>query len=186
MGTQLQFFATDPSTNTLVGLFVRPPDACRCGEYTATVGSSNGPHVGELTCTSCGAHRGWISHTTHAFISKAIEQFGLPTKAIEFRRGQSSIAPATEGNDEMPGKFDLKDNRARLFPVEPSERKTDKHPQYTGKANVGGRMFFLSGWKEHSKQTGKAYLAISLQSADEENSAKEKKAAPDFDDALDF
>jgi hypothetical protein len=58
VSNRMEFFATDPTTKTLVGLRAKPPDACRCREHVATVGGSGGSHIGELICSGCGAHRG--------------------------------------------------------------------------------------------------------------------------------
>ena len=53
---------------TLVGLKVkldRPVDRERpCCRNVCTIGAGRGPHAGELICSDCGQHRGWLSKST--------------------------------------------------------------------------------------------------------------------------
>lgn len=51
-------------------------------------------------------------------------------------------------------------NKGVLFRV--YEKKTDKHPDYTGSVDVDGKKFWLNGWKNTSK-SGSNYLSISIQ-----------------------
>ena len=54
--------------------------------------------------------------------------------------------------------FEIKDNEGSLFNA--SERKkTDKHPDYTGACNVGGKRMNISAWLNTSK-SGKQYLRL--------------------------
>ena len=54
--------------------------------------------------------------------------------------------------------FEIKDNEGSLFNA--SERKkTDKHPDYTGACNVGGKRMNISAWLNTSK-AGKQYLRL--------------------------
>lgn len=50
-------------------------------------------------------------------------------------------------------------NKGALFKNE--EMKSDKSPQYTGKINVGGKDFYLSGWVRESK-TGNKFFSLSV------------------------
>ena len=50
------------------------------------LGASNGMHAANLTCASCGAHRGWLSKQTAQQIEAIIEKFGRPTEPIVLRR----------------------------------------------------------------------------------------------------
>ncbi len=51
-------------------------------------------------------------------------------------------------------------NRGALFAAK--ERKTDKHPNYTGSINVDGREYFLSAWLKEAK-SGQKYMSLSVQ-----------------------
>lgn len=48
-------------------------------------------------------------------------------------------------------------NRGVLFRNE--DKKTDKHPDYTGKINIEGAEFRLAGWIKTSK-SGKKFLSL--------------------------
>jgi hypothetical protein len=89
---QLNLFA-EPSpapTDPLIGLAVRlPHDPCRCGTNVAEIGPGKGPHLASLSCRACGAHRGWISHTTHEFLTAIVNKFGCPETPIVIQRGRS-------------------------------------------------------------------------------------------------
>jgi uncharacterized protein (DUF736 family) len=58
-------------------------------------------------------------------------------------------------------------NKGALFSVD--KKETEKHPDYTGSVNIGGKEYWLSGWKNKAKDTGKTYLALTI---------KEKESAP--------
>jgi hypothetical protein len=87
---QLQFSSADPpaAPDPLLGLSVELPGVCGCAATTALIGTGTGPHRASLHCASCSRHRGWVTHTTAAFILKLIDQFGRPTEPIIVRRGQ--------------------------------------------------------------------------------------------------
>jgi hypothetical protein len=69
-------------TLTLVGLKVRldrPIDIEHpCCENVCTIGAGRGPHIGELVCTGCGKHRGWLSRQTAQCIESVATRFGAP------------------------------------------------------------------------------------------------------------
>lgn len=50
-------------------------------------------------------------------------------------------------------------NRGVLF--KNNRKKSAKDPDYTGKLNAGGQEFFVSGWKEMTKN-GDTYLYIAV------------------------
>ena len=50
-------------------------------------------------------------------------------------------------------------NRGVLFKNE--DRKSDKHPNYTGSATINNQEMYLSAWINESK-SGKSYLKISF------------------------
>ena len=50
-------------------------------------------------------------------------------------------------------------NKGALFLAK--ERKTEKHPNMTGKVNIDGKDFSLSAWSNTSKK-GEKYLALKV------------------------
>jgi hypothetical protein len=87
--TQLQPAPKQTPASPLLGLRVRldrPVDRERpCCRNIAVIHPGKGPHAGELTCTDCGQHRGWLSKTTAAWIVNIITRFGAPTTPIVVR-----------------------------------------------------------------------------------------------------
>lgn len=59
--------------------------------------------------------------------------------------------------------YDKKDNEGVLFVNE--AKSTDKHPDFKGSAIVGQQQFWVSGWKNTSKD-GKKYIALKLTKKD--------------------
>jgi hypothetical protein len=89
---QLDFFesssplsSTPSSTSLIIGLRVRLPQACRCGSYIATIGSSSGPHEHRLDCVQCGTWCRWLGARDAAFITKIATTFGCPATPIVIR-----------------------------------------------------------------------------------------------------
>jgi hypothetical protein len=85
------FESTSPATSP-IGLAVRCPERpCpECRSIDSVIGSSSGPHYGELVCLVCDRHRGWISKKTHDVVSGIIRHSGRPTQPIEIRIATSS------------------------------------------------------------------------------------------------
>jgi hypothetical protein len=86
---------------TLIGLKVkldRPVDRERpCCRNICTISAGKGPHAGELTCTGCGQHRGWLSKSTAQWIEHVVTRFGAPTTPIVVRSStleQEEVPPA--------------------------------------------------------------------------------------------
>jgi hypothetical protein len=74
-----------PPRDRTHGLVVRPPQPCRNGCDLAVFGEGKGPHAASLICAECGAHRGWVSHATHKFLTEIVNRFGRPTEPIVIR-----------------------------------------------------------------------------------------------------
>lgn len=53
-----------------------------------------------------------------------------------------------------------KPNNGALF--DNDRKETDKHPDMTGSLNVGGVDYFISGWHNEAKSSGKKYLKLSV------------------------
>ena len=52
-----------------------------------------------------------------------------------------------------------KENTGALFKND--RKKSTKHPDYTGKVNVGGQDFRLAGWIKQA-QSGKSFMSLSV------------------------
>jgi hypothetical protein len=89
-----------PPSDPLIGLVVELPDSCNnCGSKRAAIGNGTRVHRGSLHCSSCDRHRGWVSHSTAAFLLKFIEVFGRPDAPIAVRRGQ--YPPTDSGGSDQ-------------------------------------------------------------------------------------
>ena len=53
-----------------------------------------------------------------------------------------------------------KENKGVLFKVQ--EKKSDKHPDFTGKCNVNGKEMSIGAWLNTSKDGQKKYLSLSF------------------------
>tara|TARA_Y100000401_G_C8201467_1_gene163802 strand:- start:351 stop:593 length:243 start_codon:yes stop_codon:yes gene_type:complete len=53
-----------------------------------------------------------------------------------------------------------KENKGALF--HNKDRKTDKHPNYTGKAVIWGKETRIAGWINETQKDGKTFSYISL------------------------
>ena len=80
----------------------------------------------------------------------------------------------------MAKEFDNR-NRGALF--KNKDKKTDDHPDYTGKLNVGGAEFWLSAWLKTSK-AGQKYMSLSVTPAEQKTRRKPDPA--DMDDEIPF
>jgi hypothetical protein len=90
-------------TDPLIGLKIkldRPIDRDRpCCRNICVIGAARGPHAGELICTGCGQHRGWLSKATAQWIESVAMRFGAPTTPIVVRKAhtfEQEEAPPTE------------------------------------------------------------------------------------------
>ena len=55
--------------------------------------------------------------------------------------------------------YETKENTGSLFPN--GKKKEDKHPDYTGKVMVAGKLMQVAGWINESK-AGKKYMSLKL------------------------
>ena len=53
--------------------------------------------------------------------------------------------------------YETKENTGSLFPND--KKKEDKHPDYTGKVMIGGKLMQVAGWINESK-SGKKYMSL--------------------------
>jgi hypothetical protein len=90
--------------NKLTGLKIkldRPVDRERpCCFNICAIDPGKGPHAGELNCSGCGRHRGWLSKPTAQWIERIARRFGAPTTPIVVRKAHTfeEEAPDTEPN----------------------------------------------------------------------------------------
>jgi hypothetical protein len=102
MSRQLDMFIAVEPDDPLVGLHVkmdRPVDRDRpCCRNICKIGPGKGPHAGELLCTDCDQHRGWLSKPTAHWIESVISRFGAPTTPIVVHKAQTyeEDEPATK------------------------------------------------------------------------------------------
>jgi hypothetical protein len=94
MTAQIDMFCSSAAdTSKLVGLKVkldRPVDRERpCCRNICAIGAAKGPHAGELICTDCGQHRGWLSKSTARWIEHVVSRFGAPTTPIVVRKAHT-------------------------------------------------------------------------------------------------
>jgi hypothetical protein len=82
-------------SGALLGLQVKLPTDCKCGDDTAIIGHGNGKHPATLKCRDRGSGRGAISEFTLSFIEAVAARYGAPT-AIMIRA--SAIVAAAEGS----------------------------------------------------------------------------------------
>jgi len=55
--------------------------------------------------------------------------------------------------------YEQRDNSGSLFKID--EKESDRHPDYTGKAMVGGTEYRLAGWLKEAR-SGKRYLSLAF------------------------
>ena len=48
------------------------------------------------------------------------------------------------------------------------DRPTDKHPTMTGKININGTEYWLSGWTNYKKSDGEKYLSLAVNPMEEQ------------------
>jgi hypothetical protein len=92
---QLDLLDPLTSADSLWGLAVKPPNACRkCGDPVATVGPGKPPHSASLRCRSCDLHRGWVSRAHCAYLNEVIAT-GVPREPIVLHTSTSKPERAT-------------------------------------------------------------------------------------------
>ena len=68
-------------------------------------------------------------------------------------------------------------------------KEKDTHPDYTGRINVGGVDYWLSGWvkegRQGSKMEGRKFFSLAVRPMQEQRQAA-PSPAPDFDDEIPF
>lgn len=62
--------------------------------------------------------------------------------------------------------------------------KSDKSPEYTGKLNIEGKEYWLSGWVKTSSKDGSKFFSLTVNPKDEQpqKTVAPKQQAPGFND----
>jgi hypothetical protein len=144
-----------------------------CHDNVATIAAGKPPHVGELRCAACGAHRGWLSHAARDFILETARRFGAPGEPFVLRQNQQEKTVADYDNT----------NRGALFRND--DKSGDRDPDYRGNVNVNGQEFWLSAWLKTSKK-GVKYMSLSIKPKTGDTFKKGASARDDMNDAIPF
>ena len=99
-------------TGTVVRLDRDIDRARPCHENLAVIVTGTELHAAGLRCSSCNAHRGWLSHEALALITKTLVRFGAPNEPIIVRQQRK----------EAPVAFEQRPNSGALFRTKRKER----------------------------------------------------------------
>lgn len=64
--------------------------------------------------------------------------------------------------------FEHKENRGSIFINDKKEK--DTHPDRKGSANIDGKLYWVSGWDEITRDGQRSYLSLSFQLQDNQGS----------------
>src|SRR5262245_56304377 len=199
---------------TLIGLKLkldRPIDRERpCCRNVCTIGAAREPHVGELTCSNCGQHRGWLSKSTAQWIGEVVARFGAPATPIVVRKAHTfeEEAPGTGAHalssklvtrcfpgaappsiimrhGEMGMNYD-NTNRGTLFRNDDKDPNNDKDRDYRGSLNIDGTEYWLSGYVRTSKKDGRKFLSLSVKAKQDKPVTTNKSRAEELGDSIAF
>lgn len=85
--------------------------------------------------------------------------------------------------------YQQQDLRGSLFKND-RKREGKQDPDYTGSALIGSVEYFVDGWVNEAKSSGKKYLSLKFKAKDRQPASKPATApaaaAPDFDDEIPF
>lgn len=82
--------------------------------------------------------------------------------------------------------YETRDNSGRLFKNE--EKKTDKHPDYSGEALVDGQTYFMDAWLK-TADSGRRWMSFSFkpkQQATQKPASQPSKSLAQMDDDVPF
>lgn len=83
--------------------------------------------------------------------------------------------------------YKLEEGQGSLFVKAEAERKSENSPTHNGKIMIGGKEYYLSGWKKKSG-SGLAYLSLAATSVEEAKarSATRRSFKEETDDGSPF
>src|SRR6266705_6903959 len=87
-----------------------------------------------------------------------------PTTSPRWRACRPSERRGSGEKDWVMDHNEQRDNSGALFKRK-GEKRSDRSPDYTGKATIGGVAYRISGWKKTTK-AGETYLSLSLRPAE--------------------
>lgn len=64
-------------------------------------------------------------------------------------------------------------------------KKTDKHPDYTGRATIDGVEYFISGWVKESTKDGKKFFSLAYRRVDSDRRDDRSRDRDRYDDRRD-
>lgn len=76
----------------------------------------------------------------------------------------------------MTEQREQRDNDGSLFRNQ--KKTTEKHPDYTGKATIGGVEYWLSAWVKWPKSGGEKFMSLAFTPKDEQPTSAPKFAPP--------
>jgi hypothetical protein len=170
---QLPLFVTRPSTIAAITAIRLDRDIDRekpCCENIATIGSSTAMHAGRLTCSCCGAFRGWLPAAAIPFMNKVRNSIGTEMPVL-----QSRTPNITENDMAREAHQSPDDNRGALF-KNPKKEEGDERPNYTGTITANGSPMWLSAWIQKSK-AGETYMSLALRPKETRDDAKRPKSS---------
>ena len=68
-----------------------------CYSNLAIIRPGKAPHAGELRCSCCNRHRGWLSKPTAAWLLAVIKQFGPPREPLTITTANRSDKENAKG-----------------------------------------------------------------------------------------
>jgi uncharacterized protein (DUF736 family) len=82
----------------------------------------------------------------------------------------------------MSNKFEIKEKEGSLF-SNAENKKTDKHPDYTGSCVINGTRMNISAWINEAKTTGKKYMRLKFDEYQALEGATSTSSSSEFESA---
>ena len=73
--------------------------------------------------------------------------------------------------------YETKEGAGSLFASD--NKKTDKHPDYTGKCKINGKLMVMSAWINEAKSSGKKYMSLKFDDYKPKQTMEYTTTAPD-------
>ena len=73
--------------------------------------------------------------------------------------------------------YETKEGKGSLFAN--GNKKTDKHPDYTGKCKINGKLMVMSAWINEAKSSGKKYMSLKFDDYKPKQTMEYTTTAPD-------
>ena len=66
------------------------------------------------------------------------------------------------------------------------QKKSDTYPDYNGSSTINGIEYWINGWVNQSKSTGKPYLKIVFKEKEQKQNVLETTNSHEFNDEIPF